>query len=114
VHEEVWRGTLDDAADRVSAVEPRGEYVVVVEAGVDDGEPADDDGIRDALQDAFARGDDRKAAIATVAGALRVPKRRVYEIATSLPRPGSTSGDPTATKTTNGRDQTDVTGNGRA
>jgi 16S rRNA (cytidine1402-2'-O)-methyltransferase len=101
LHEEVWRGTLDDAVERVSAVDARGEYVVVVEAGVDDDVPADDDQISAALLVAFAGGDDRRAAIATVSEALRVPKRRVYEIATSLPRPGPMSGDPTTPDLTN-------------
>jgi len=89
LHEEVWRGSLDDAADRVASVEARGEYVVVIEGAAEDDAPADDDVIRHALRHAYDSGDDRKAAIATVVGALRVPKRRVYEIATSLPRPGS-------------------------
>ncbi len=31
LHEESWRGTLDDAVARCDEVEPRGEYVVVVE-----------------------------------------------------------------------------------
>jgi 16S rRNA (cytidine1402-2'-O)-methyltransferase len=88
LHEEVWRGTLDDAADHVDATESRGEYVVVIEGARDETPSADDDQVRSALSDAYARGDDRKAAIATVAAALRVPKRRVYDIATSLPRPG--------------------------
>jgi 16S rRNA (cytidine1402-2'-O)-methyltransferase len=89
LHEEVWRGTLDEATIRVAELEPRGEYVVVIEGAIDDDVPADDDAIRRALREAFGGGDDRKSAIATVAGALRVPKRRVYEIATALPRPGS-------------------------
>jgi 16S rRNA (cytidine1402-2'-O)-methyltransferase len=87
LHEEVWRGSLDDAATRVASVAARGEYVIVVEGASDDAGPADDDTIRRALRDAFEGGDDRKGAIATVAGALRVPRKRVYEIATSLPRP---------------------------
>jgi 16S rRNA (cytidine1402-2'-O)-methyltransferase len=87
LHEEVWRGSLHDAATRVASVAARGEYVIVVEGASDDAGPADDDTIRRALRHAFEGGDDRKGAIATVAGALRVPKKRVYEIATSLPRP---------------------------
>jgi 16S rRNA (cytidine1402-2'-O)-methyltransferase len=89
LHEEVWRGSLDEAVRRVTEIDPRGEYVVVIEGAIDDDVLADDDAIRRALRTAFEGGDDRKSAIATVAGALRVPKRRVYEIATSLPRPGS-------------------------
>jgi 16S rRNA (cytidine1402-2'-O)-methyltransferase len=104
LHEEVWRGTLDDAAERVASVEARGEFVVVVEGATRDDVTADDDSIRRSLRDAFDTGDDRKTAIATVAAALRVPKRRVYEIATTLPRPDETASgrapDTTADTTT--------------
>jgi 16S rRNA (cytidine1402-2'-O)-methyltransferase len=85
LHEEVWRGSLSEAVERVTTVEPRGEYVLVVEGAPPPG-PADDDVIRAALVTAMEGGADRKSAIATVTGALGVAKRRVYEIATSLPR----------------------------
>jgi 16S rRNA (cytidine1402-2'-O)-methyltransferase len=78
LHEEVWRGTLAEAA--ALQREPRGEYVVVLDGA---GPPAavDDAGIAVALGEELAMDPDRKAAIAAVAIALNVPKRRVYEIA---------------------------------
>lgn len=85
LHEEVWRGPLGDAVERVAAIEPRGEYVIVVEGAPPPG-PADDAAIEAALVTAMADGADRKTAIATVMASLGVPKRRVYDIATSLPR----------------------------
>jgi 16S rRNA (cytidine1402-2'-O)-methyltransferase len=85
LHEEVWRGTLGEAAAHLAEREPRGEYVLVLEAAPADG-PADDDAITSALVTAMAGGDSRKAAIATVTAALGVSKRRVFDIATSLPR----------------------------
>src|SRR5205085_5946308 len=49
LHEEVWRGTLGDAAEWLAAVDPRGEYVIVL--GPSSGpEPADTDAVEDALR----------------------------------------------------------------
>ena len=78
LHEETWRGTLGDAVERVAAVEPRGEHVIVV-AGAPDAPPATADDVRAALDAALAGGLDRKAAVAAVAAALGVPKRIVYD-----------------------------------
>lgn len=43
LHEEIVRGTLRDAIEHFQKHDPRGEFVVVV-AGTDDAEPADDAG----------------------------------------------------------------------
>jgi hypothetical protein len=67
---------------------PRGEYVLVIE-GAPAPEAADDDAIRAALVTALASGATRKDAIATVTADLAVPKRRVFDIATTLPRPSA-------------------------
>ena len=85
LHEEVWRGTLAEAVAHLAASEPRGEYVVVL-AGAPPAAAADDDSIRAALLDALADGESRSSAVATVVATLGVAKRRVYDIATSLPR----------------------------
>jgi len=85
LHEEVWRGSLGEAAGRAGAAEPRGEHVLVL-GGAALPIPPDDDAVRDALAARQAAGDDRKTAIATVTRELQLPRRRVYELAH---RPGS-------------------------
>lgn len=85
LHEEVWRGALEAAVDHVAATAPRGEYVLVLE-GARAAPPADDDEVRAALVTALGRGATRKDAIATVTADLAVSKRRVFDIATHLPR----------------------------
>lgn len=85
LHEDVWRGTLAEAAAHLAATEPRGEYVVVL-AGAEPPAAASDDDIRAALVEAVGKGASRSEAVATVMGALGAPKRRVYDIATTLPR----------------------------
>lgn len=81
LHEEHWRGTLAEAAAHVSEVEPRGEYVIVL-----DGAPAPaevtDEAIVVALEASRAGGSSNRDAVADVASALNVAKRRVYGLAT--------------------------------
>lgn len=85
LHEEVWRGSLADALTHVTTVGPRGEYVVVVE-GAAEPPVADDGTIQAALVTALEGGATRKDAIATVTTDFAVPKRRVFDIAMTLPR----------------------------
>lgn len=85
LHEEVWRGTLADAAVRLTERVPRGEYVLVLEGAplpADD----DDDTVLAALRMALAGGADRRAAIATVMSSTGAAKRRVYDLALTIPR----------------------------
>jgi len=83
LHEETWRGTLHEAVQRCEEIEPRGEYVVVVEAAPP-AEPASDEQIVAALRDELARGVSTRDAAALVATALGAPRRRVYELALGL------------------------------
>jgi 16S rRNA (cytidine1402-2'-O)-methyltransferase len=79
LYEEVHRGTLGS----IAVGEPRGEYVIVLGGFVDDGQPLDDDTIRNALSNELSGGATKKDAVETVSAALRIPKRRVYGIAIS-------------------------------
>jgi 16S rRNA (cytidine1402-2'-O)-methyltransferase len=85
LHEEAWRGTLAAALDHVAEIEPRGEYVMVLE-GAPAAAPADDQAILEALRTALRDGVDRRTAIATVMSATGAAKRRVYDLALTLPR----------------------------
>ncbi|HEX2040809.1 MAG TPA: 16S rRNA (cytidine(1402)-2'-O)-methyltransferase [Acidimicrobiales bacterium] len=81
LHEDVWRGPLAEAADRVG--EPRGEYVVVLE-GAPPPPAATADDVVAALRRRLDAGVDKKTAVAAVAAELDVPKRRVYAAALDL------------------------------
>lgn len=80
LHEETWRGALEDAVRRSEEVEPRGEYVLVV-----DGAPAPADATDDELSVALHRlradGLSTRDAVAEVASVYEVPRRRVYDLA---------------------------------
>ena len=86
LHETVWRGPVGAAADAPDVMNPRGEYVVVVEPAPVVEAEVDDAAIRDALTTALAEGASARDASAAVAAALGVPKRRVYDLAVGLKR----------------------------
>jgi 16S rRNA (cytidine1402-2'-O)-methyltransferase len=85
LHEEVWRGTLADAMLHLAERAPRGEYVVVLD-GAPQAAAADDAAVLEALRMALAGGADRRAAIATVMATTGAAKRRVYDLALTIPR----------------------------
>ena len=80
LHEEVFRGTLAEAADWLGVHEPRGEFVVVLAGGTPPAEATDDE-LRAALAVERQAGASTRDAVATVASAFGVPKRRVYNVA---------------------------------
>ncbi len=85
LHEDVWRGSLLGAGQRLAEVPPRGEYVLVLQ-GAPAGEAATDEQIVTALRTALETGADRRSAIATVMAATGAAKRRVYDLALTIPR----------------------------
>ncbi len=84
LHEEVWRGTLGEAVDRLKTVEPRGEHVLVLEGAVP--VEASEEEIEAALTARLEAGEDKRDALPAVAAHLGVPKRRVYDVALRLGR----------------------------
>lgn len=84
LHEEVWRGTLSDAAAHLEAHPPRGEFVIVVQ-GASRPDPPDDGAIRDALHVALSNRTSRRDAVAAVTDDLGVSRKRVYDIALTIP-----------------------------
>ncbi len=79
LHEEVWRGDLDAALVHVDEVEPRGEYVLVIEGGPRP-EPPDDQLLSRAVEEAMASGMSHRDAAAMVSGTHGVSRRHVYDL----------------------------------
>lgn len=80
LHEEFFRGSLDEAGRWLDDQEPRGEFVVLVGGGEPPSEPTDDD-VRAAIDDERADGASTRDAVSAVARELGVSKRRVYDLA---------------------------------
>jgi 16S rRNA (cytidine1402-2'-O)-methyltransferase len=78
LHEEVWRGTLSNAIVHATEIEPRGEFVILLE-GAPPAQAADDAAIAAAAADALAQGLRGKDAADHVATTLGVPRRQAYE-----------------------------------
>ncbi len=96
VHEEVWRGTLVEAAaefgDRETSGEGiRGEVVVVV-GGAPPAAPPDQARVAGAVADRLAAGDGIRAAAQAVAQELGVPRRMAYQLAIDLQSGGRQPG----------------------
>jgi len=83
LHEEVWRGTLDEAVGHVELTEPRGEHVVVLAPAPPPPE-ANDEEIDAHVSAALAEGLSTRDAAARVARDLKVPRRRTYDAAMRL------------------------------
>ncbi len=81
LHEEFWRGTLGDALERCADVEPRGEYVLVLDGAPLPAEVSDEQ-LREALILARSTGESTRDAVAGVSERFGVAKRRVYDLAT--------------------------------
>ena len=83
MHEEVRRSTLAEAAERARTVEPRGEYVLVIE-GAPPPEPAGDDELRVAIESLLAAGSTVRDAAADIAERFGVPRNRAYDLALAV------------------------------
>ena len=83
MHEEFWRGTLEESLVRCYEVEPRGEYVIIL-----DGAPvpaaATDVDVRLAMERAITSGKSTRDAATEVAASLGVAKRRAYDAGVAL------------------------------
>lgn len=85
IYENVWRGSLEQAIEKYSNLESRGEHVLVLEANMDksEGLPSHDD-IAQAIQQGLKEGKSLKDVVSLVAIQLSIPKRQAYEIGIEL------------------------------
>lgn len=82
IHEEVWRGSCGQLAERLEANSVKGECVLVVE-GASESEEVDDQAIIDALEEWLSTGVRKSEAVAQVATDLGIARNRVYGLANS-------------------------------
>ena len=84
LHEEVLRTTLAGAALHFERVEPRGEFVLVVEGRTGGDGPRGDDELVDELRRSLEAGLTKRDAVAEVARRTGEPRRRVYDLSIPL------------------------------
>jgi 16S rRNA (cytidine1402-2'-O)-methyltransferase len=94
VHEEVWRGTMDEAAAAFAQRPARGEVVLVI-AGAPAAGPVSDEAIDDAVRRHLGHGvgDGPRQIADIVAGELGVSRRKVYEAVLRLRGDGGRRSD---------------------
>lgn len=81
IHEEVWRGSLEQALAHVHSAEPRGEYALVIApAPATTSQVSDDDIVSELARRAVA-GLSTRDAVDEVTAALGVARNRVYDLA---------------------------------
>jgi 16S rRNA (cytidine1402-2'-O)-methyltransferase len=78
LYEELWRGPLDAALERVRTVPPRGEHTLVVGPAVDTPSAVDWDDALSQVSRLVAQGRPPADACRQVARALRLPRRDLY------------------------------------
>ncbi len=83
LHEEIWRGTLQDANMHFSETEPRGEFVIILEPAKPPAPPTNEE-LLEAIRAEIAKGVSRKDSAARVSARFGVAKRTVYELALQL------------------------------
>jgi len=83
MHEEIWRGSLAEAMTRCGEVDPRGEYVLVLDGAAPKADATDDE-LREAVREALAKGTSKRDAAAGVADAFAVSRKRVYDLVITL------------------------------
>lgn len=81
LHEEFWRGSLTDAVAHVRAVEPRGEYALVLAPASNETTEVTDNDIRHEIETRLANGLSKRDAVDEVTTALGVARNRVYAVA---------------------------------
>jgi 16S rRNA (cytidine1402-2'-O)-methyltransferase len=81
VHEEVWQGTLAEAAQRVEEHPVRGEVVLVLEGATAVADEVDDRVLAAAIGEGLRAGERLRGVVDEVAATFDVPRRRVYELA---------------------------------
>jgi 16S rRNA (cytidine1402-2'-O)-methyltransferase len=85
LHEELWRGTLDEAVEWAGRNPVRGEVVLVL-AGAEPVEdvPVSDEVLTAAVADRLSGGERTRGVVDEVASTFGVPRRRVYELALAV------------------------------
>jgi len=83
LHEEVWRGTLDEAVVWANDDAPRGELVLTLAGAAPAAEPGDAE-VETAVREALASGASARDAATEAASTLGVARKRAYRMAIEL------------------------------
>ena len=81
VHEDIWRGSLSEALAHFEALQPRGEFTLVIEGmRGKEREKWDEERVKEMLKELLAEGLGRKEAVKRVAKSSGWPGKEVYAL----------------------------------
>jgi 16S rRNA (cytidine1402-2'-O)-methyltransferase len=84
LHEEIFRGTISEAAAHFEAQPPRGEITLVVEGASPDAGQWSFEQVQDALRDGLKRGESPSSLARAVATQSGWKRREIYRIVTEI------------------------------
>jgi len=80
IHEETFRGTISEAIDKFSRLEPKGEFVVVIEgAQIEEEDLYEGISVKDHIRKLMGEGLSKKDAVRKVAEERNLPRNEVYK-----------------------------------
>jgi len=84
LHEEFWRGTLEEAADYYAEREPKGELTLIVAGTRRESPPPSEEALRSELRHLLNQGLSRSQASRQLAQKTALPRRQIYQLALTL------------------------------
>ncbi|HBK62839.1 MAG TPA: rRNA (cytidine-2'-O-)-methyltransferase, partial [Cyanobacteria bacterium UBA11166] len=84
---EFWRGNLKDAIAYYQTKEPKGEFTLVVAGEVSDAPILSEDTLKEELMAIMLQGISRSQASRQLAQMTKISRRKLYQLALSLPAP---------------------------
>lgn len=87
MHEEFWRGTIQDAIAHYTKREPQGEFTLVVAGATLEKPQLSEAAIKAELQNLLRQGLSRSEASRQLAQQTLLPRRQIYQLALSIPEP---------------------------
>lgn len=85
LHEQFWRGTVEDAVQYYQDHNPKGELTLVIAGVTETPTVITEDQLKAELKCLFEQGISRSEASRQLAEATSVPRRQIYQIALTLP-----------------------------
>ncbi|MDX2230452.1 MAG: 16S rRNA (cytidine(1402)-2'-O)-methyltransferase [Leptolyngbyaceae cyanobacterium bins.349] len=87
LHEELWRGSIQDAIAHTTTREPTGEFTLVVAGAILTQPILSEAALIAELQDLLKQGFSRSQASRQLAQQTSLPRRQIYQLALSIPTP---------------------------
>lgn len=93
LHEEFWRGSIEDAIAHYNQHEPKGEFTLIV-AGAQVEQPVlSEEALKAELEQIMAQGVSRSQASRQLAQLTKLPRRQLYQLALAIPTPPQPEGE---------------------